>query len=273
MRCIAHALDRTWTAWQCLACGAYPVEERIQYPAIAYDANYFQRRPSPTDSTYSGYVAYQHDESLMMKDFRERLQPWIQPTMHILDIGCATGVGLAAAHTAGVPEVNLVGVDISSYAVHQATQRLPQARFIEGDACIVEIGSGYDLVLAWDVFEHVNSPTVLCTRLIKSLVKGGKLVIYTPNPESMIRKIMGPRWIEFRPGEHQCFVGRRWCKQIAGQTGCRILTMKSLGKRVTIEHASRRLRAYLPWFPLLTSQRAMKMSGGDHLFVVFERTV
>lgn len=260
-----------WNLWRCHRCAAYPVEECVACPPVSYEAEYFERTRPTESATYSGYLSYEDDEALMRQDFRERLRPWIHPGMRVLDVGCATGVGLLAARDCGVDESSLIGIDCSRYASAKARERLPAARIVTGNIERVVLGKGYDFIILWDMLEHVPSPTALMSRLVGALNHGGKISIYTPNPESLARKLAGSHWTEFRPGEHRCFVGRNWCEIRAREHGLRILEMRSVGKRVTLEHATSRLRAYLPWIPHLMSRTAMKINLGDHLLVVLER--
>lgn len=263
----------SWTMWHCNSCHAYPVTSKdgTVIPHEQYGRDYFERTVTPEKGSYSGYISYDRHRDAMRKDFAAALRPFINSGSRVLDIGCATGTALEAAKSLGVEERNLSGIDISSYAIDVARQHLPNARLTQADGLDAELGGSCDVVMLWDVLEHVSNPFALLSSAVRALAPGGRLLISTPDPESFVRRVTGWRWSEFRPGEHQCFVSRCWFAWAAARSGLRVVSWERSGKHVTLEHAVSRLRAYLPWIPETRSQRIVWLTSFDQQRIVLER--
>lgn len=102
----------------------------------------------------------------------------------VLDYGCAHGhytVNLAKRF----PDVVFHGVDINASNIITARKwaedegMQERVVFIEGEHNSFE-GTGYDLIIAAEVLEHVLDPIAVVRELRKRLSKNGRLVISTP---------------------------------------------------------------------------------------------
>jgi 2-polyprenyl-3-methyl-5-hydroxy-6-metoxy-1,4-benzoquinol methylase len=71
-------------------------------------------------------------------------------------------------------------------------------------ADISEFGSDgrFDLISAFAVLEHVESPKALLQLLGDHLKDGGKVMLTVPNPESWQKCFMGSRWNSWLPPRH-----------------------------------------------------------------------
>lgn len=109
----------------------------------------------------------------------------------VLDLGCALGnISYALAPLCK----QVVGVDYSKVAVKEAerilaTSPFKNIRFVRASADHTKLkAASFDLIVSADLFEHLY-PDVYrktldeCKRLLK---KGGRLVIWTPNPGHFI---------------------------------------------------------------------------------------
>jgi SAM-dependent methyltransferase len=99
----------------------------------------------------------------------------------ILDIGCGTGEFLAALEKRGALAY---GTDIDPGAVAFA-KKFYQPRHIFAlainDYFQQDQGAPYDIITAFEVFEHVDEPWTILTFAQKSLRPGGKLIMSTPS--------------------------------------------------------------------------------------------
>lgn len=271
LRPVVRASGDAWSLWRCDDCVAYPVFPCQQPRADLYQKTYFERGDAPLAANYSGYLSYDGHRDTLRSDFIRMLRPHIRADSRVFDIGCATGTALEAARALGVPETSLHGVDISLYAIDVARNAISRARFVCADAERESFDGTHDLILFFDVLEHLKHPSELLRRAACALAPGGRMLITTPDPESSLRKVFGASWSEFRDGEHLCFMSRDWFAWIASSTGLRLRTIEYAGKRVTLEHAMSRLRAYAPFLPVLKSQRMLRINTFDRQFVVLER--
>ncbi len=104
----------------------------------------------------------------------------IQPAS-ILDIGC--GCGFHDQEMATYPFVEtVVGIDYSSKSIERANTHYPHPKVQRLVSDLGDLGTGsYDLVVSWQVFEHLNDPRLYFSSAMRVLKKDGWLVIFTPN--------------------------------------------------------------------------------------------
>jgi 2-polyprenyl-3-methyl-5-hydroxy-6-metoxy-1,4-benzoquinol methylase len=100
-----------------------------------------------------------------------------RPRGRILDLGCSSGQLTARLHAAGH---EVTGVDV----VEVPDVRRRMTRFLSADldaGIPAEAGSGYDVVLAADVLEHLREPERLLRDARRALRPGGSLIVCVPN--------------------------------------------------------------------------------------------
>ncbi|MDI6784541.1 MAG: class I SAM-dependent methyltransferase, partial [bacterium] len=139
----------------------------------------------------------------------------------MLDIGCAT-CGLMAEmvnrgwNTEGIeltPEIiefdKKLGFEVVQGPVEQV--KYPDAEF--------------GLITITHVIEHLPNPKRTLQEVSRILTPQGKLLIRTPNCESIPQLIAGKEW--FSDPDHLFFFGARTLKKILEDTGFRIIGMKN----------------------------------------------
>lgn len=119
----------------------------------------------------------------------------------VLDIGCAYGHFLSLCDNYGL---ETYGVEISDHAVSVAS-RNTKAKLYKYD---VNQGLGlfkdnfFDIVVMFDVIEHIESPFGLLKEAFRILAPSGKLVITTPNLNAIGRYAMKENWHGFKDETH-----------------------------------------------------------------------
>lgn len=113
---------------------------------------------------------------------------------HVLDIGC--GLGYGSAELAQVA-AHVAGIDVSEEAVGIATEsyRLPNLVFQAASAeSIPYPDASFDLIVAFEVIEHLHNWDALLREARRLLSPGGQFIVSTPNrlyyAES--RRLSGP---------------------------------------------------------------------------------
>lgn len=115
----------------------------------------------------------------------------------IVDLGCGWGtISFALAETAR----EVVGVDFAEAAIRICRARLKREpmvglRFTRADARDTGLPGGqWDLVVAADLVEHLYPEDTLAVyREARRLLRpGGRLVVWTPNPEHLLERLR--RW-------------------------------------------------------------------------------
>jgi len=207
----------------------------------------------------------------MKEDVRTLLQPFARPGMRILDLGCATGIALEALCDLGLAPEKMTGMDVSEYAIGRAREKLPTAVFLVADIESASLPRDMDLILILDVIEHLSDPETFFRRVAEYLAPGGCMVITTPDPESLMRKMLGARWSEFHPGEHLVFLGSAWFERMSATCGLNIRRAWHHGKHVTLRHVTERLHGIFPFIPVMKSQRRIWVNGYDQLAIVLQK--
>lgn len=137
----------------------------------------------------------------------------------LLEVGCGHGFMLALLEA----EFDTVGIDISEYAIDQAS------RFAPGSACSVAniedelptdlASSKFDVVVAKYVFEHLHNPLEAMRRVAALLRPGGILFLSVPNTESIGARWKRERWYANQDPTHCSLLApNRWL-EIVNEAG------------------------------------------------------
>ena len=202
-------------------------------------------------------------------------------TARILELGCGKGYFVEAALEA---DRDLWGLDVSRPAIAAAAERGLAERCRLGHA-IESAPEGwaarFDVVLAFELLEHFDSPMELLRAARRFLRPGGWLFGSTPNVESHWRTLLGPDWHGYAiPQYHRVYLGPRALEQLARGfdagpvwTGSlcepdpgRLLLRnraRSLARRFRQDHwLGHRLAALMVAAPQLRAERRAGQPGG-----------
>ena len=157
-------------------------------------------RPTTERVTIDEYVQSEGDYVIysLHKATYEFARPFIEGRK-VLDLGCGTGYGTAAIATSAA---EAVGVDISGTAVRQASDRFNQENLtftrispVEDAPLPFENGS-FDVVLSFQVVEHVPDVAAYLAEVRRVLRPGGTFLCVTPEREHRLFPHQRP-WNEF----------------------------------------------------------------------------
>ena len=108
-----------------------------------------------------------------------------------LDIGTADGQFLSCLKSRCGGDFELFGIDkFADSNLQEQNIRMIKADFLEFDFK----DKTFDLITLFDVIEHIEDLHSVIQKIAKLLKPGGKLVIVTPNFESISRKKQGDNW-------------------------------------------------------------------------------
>jgi len=100
------------------------------------------------------------------------------PMLRVLDAGCGTQNYLRFDR-----KVHVTGIDISAA---QLDKNPELSERIVGDLQTYELpATAYDVVVCWDVLEHLKDPRSALIRIANAVAPGGILVVGSPNPSSL----------------------------------------------------------------------------------------
>jgi len=122
---------------------------------------------------------FDYDEARHLAAYRYATA--LVPGKHVADVGCGEGFGTQLlADTAA----SVLGLDYSTAAISvcRRTWHKPNLRFREADLNSDQtVGATFDLVLAFQVLEHIREEVAFLRRLKTLLAPGGTLLLTTPN--------------------------------------------------------------------------------------------
>lgn len=120
----------------------------------------------------------------------------------LLDVGCGSGRFLQAAARVGFSATGLEPVAATAAAARSCG--LDVRTGVLGS----ELPSGWDVVTAFHVLEHVPVVPQALAALRGLLRSGGHLVLEVPNWRSLCRREAGDGWSLLSPGEHITYFSR-----------------------------------------------------------------
>lgn len=165
-----------------------------------------------------------------------------QPGKSLLDIGCASGYFLHVSQKRGY---SVYGVEKSGYAVRQAFN-LFNLSIIEGELGKVNLPiSQFDLITAWDLFEHIIDPNGFLELVHGLLASTGILIIHIPVIDSLGYRLHKHRWKKINALEHLFYYSYQSFLTIIHKHGFEIISPPSKLKRFLINLGSDTMVFYL----------------------------
>lgn len=139
---------------------------------------------------------------------------YIQPPGRLLEVGAGAGFFMKAAERAGW---DVAGIEISEAGVQFAQTELGLNVKQEAAEDITFEKDSFDVVVMFDVIEHLFDPTRALSSIQRVLRSGGILVIITPNFNSISRLAIGVNWAILSPAEHLYYFSETTLKKLLEQ--------------------------------------------------------
>ena len=135
----------------------------------------------------------------------------------MLDYGCGTGSLCRVAREHGLrptgieadPNARQEVLRGGSFVVYESLESLLRA---EPEVC-------FDLIVLWNVIEHLRRPWLDLERLRGLLEPGGWLLISTPNATCLKARLLGPRWDNHANPTHFYYFTRQSLRSLLRRSG------------------------------------------------------
>jgi 2-polyprenyl-3-methyl-5-hydroxy-6-metoxy-1,4-benzoquinol methylase len=141
-----------------------------------------------------------------------------------LDVGAGNGYLVHLART----EFGLVadGLEISELEAAFAREKF-QIEFLRCE--LDEIAKTYDVISSCNVLEHVTDPAGLLGSMNRRLEKDGILLLTTPNPSCIHRRLLGlKKWGMVNPPHHINLFTKQGLREIVSAAGFEVLQYEAL---------------------------------------------
>ncbi|MCB8968686.1 MAG: class I SAM-dependent methyltransferase [Ardenticatenaceae bacterium] len=157
------------------------------------------------------------------------VQKWLPQPGHVLDVGCATGTFLASLREHGW---NAQGVELSHYAAEYARQRHGLTVFT-GELAEAHLpDKQFDLVVLWDVLEHVHQPRETLLEAARVAKQSGTLLLVLPNPHSIDAWLFGKYWAGWDTPRHLYIYTEPVIRRLLYETGWQMVEMTCITGRI-----------------------------------------
>ena len=214
-RCTAVGRREFPPVYTCLNCGLDQVPRSLFPPSL--------------EETYEHVVdpEYLNNVPARRKTYRRCLKdirPFIPPRgIRLLEVGSYCGIFLQEAKACGW---DAVGVEPSVWASAYARD-VSKVDVVQGflSNAIQDLRAPYDVVVSWDVFEHVQEPHTFLLECSSQLSADGLLCLSTLDVQTWLPRMLGTRW-PWLINMHLFYFGDRSIRNVFARAGLKVLSVK-----------------------------------------------
>ncbi|MBV8802468.1 MAG: glycosyltransferase, partial [Gammaproteobacteria bacterium] len=193
---------------ECTDCGLMRLNPQPSNDELAkiYNENYFLTAFENKD--HNSHVSFL--KASTAKRYLDLIESYMDPSLaggHLLEIGCGNGDFLLAAAERGF---RVTGIEYSSHAAEAAAKKLSaKGEVICGEIThLLNTDKRFDFIIFADVLEHVRNPREFLKNTYSLLKENGIAITIVPSIDSFSARIMGNKWMEFKP-EHLWYFSRK----------------------------------------------------------------
>jgi SAM-dependent methyltransferase len=196
---------------QCQTCGLGRTETSAFDPAAYYTEDYFSGRRADGYSDYLGAEPVLRREFARSVDFIRRYRA----SGKLLELGCAYGFFLMEA----ARYFDVIGIELAAEAAEHG--RRAGLNILQGmaDAATLQRLRQVDVIVLFDVIEHLPDPRETLALCRDHLSPGGIIVITTGDFGSTVARLSGARWRLMTPPQHLWFFTQESMRRLAAGLG------------------------------------------------------
>lgn len=180
----------TWDRFQIVKCSLCGLAYTVPRPSV------MDRYYPPKYRAY-GPVA----QSVLSALYRMRVARWalLKPAGGtVLEVGCGPGLMLAAFRRRGW---QVLGIERSREAV-EAAKAVSGVKIVATPVHALPPDARFDLIVMFQVLEHIAEPVALLRECASRLAPGGFLIVNVPNFASWQARFGGSKWLHLDPPRH-----------------------------------------------------------------------
>jgi SAM-dependent methyltransferase len=215
------------------------------------------------------YDQGREQRALQARKIIEAVQPFTKGR-RLLDVGAASGILLECAQKLGFQGE---GIEPSKHLARRAQESGLNVHL--GTFPHPAVKGQYDLITLVDVIEHVPDPVQLLKDIASHLKPDGVGVLTTPDVQSHVARLLGPRWWHFRVA-HIGYFSRDTLELALQKAGLSVLKVSCPPWYFTMQYAGDRALTYAPSFlrfkmPGFTQNWTIRVNFRDSLQIIFRR--
>jgi 2-polyprenyl-3-methyl-5-hydroxy-6-metoxy-1,4-benzoquinol methylase len=230
--------------------------------------------PFPSDQELEELYASVQDP-FYMEEIEGRVQTFannlnilrrFSPGPKLLEVGSYCGIFLNSAQKSGY---EVTGLEPSHWARTQALNHYG-LKLHEGFFCrehcdkLVLSHTKHDVIVAWDVLEHVEDPKAFIQLSHELLRNDGLFVFSTVNIHSVFTKLLGRKWPWYMQ-MHLHYFTLRGLKKLLEEHGYKVLETGSYQHVVSLKYFGKKLHSLTGW----PFDRWLSGSWFSNLFIPF----
>jgi 2-polyprenyl-3-methyl-5-hydroxy-6-metoxy-1,4-benzoquinol methylase len=214
--------------FRCPECGLGTTHTRSDFdPKRIYTRAYFN------GGRKDGYANYLASESVLRREFRTSLAALGRQGRtggRLFEIGAAYGFFLEEACSS----FDVHGIEPCEHAAAFCRDRgLP---VMTGFLAEHHFGAGpFDAVVMFDVIEHLGNPFEVLRIAHRHMSPGSHLLVTTGDWDTVLSRLMGPRWRLITPPQHLFFFSKRSIFRMLTRAGFSVVSFERPTKQVPID--------------------------------------
>lgn len=208
-----------FTLVRCHRCGAYRQNPRPVWESLE---KYYTE-------DYASHPNLVQDETSFLRRLDKRYGPWkrrrlLEKYVHVgklLEIGCGTGLFLE--EISRFPGWEVAGVEPSARAAAYVRDKL-DIQVYHGRVEDIELEpEQFDVVVMWNVVEHLAYPLRDLRNIYRLIKKGGWLIFSVPNLESVEARVFGRYWVGWDLPRHLYIYPRETLQHTLNDIGFQVI--------------------------------------------------
>lgn len=235
-----------------------------------YNEFYFKREVSKNKNV-SGYRSYREDQYIHNFYFSKILKKInrYKKRRAIFEIGSAMGFFLDIASQQGF---EAEGIEISKYCVDFGKNEL-NLNIQKTDFSQYKTDKRFDVVALFQTLEHLPDPKSTLKKINKILKNNGIVIITTPNQKSLISKLFGKKWFEYKPTEHLFYYNPQSISYLLRDCNFDKIKVTRDLHYLSIEYILERIRYYVPIFFVLVKplEKIAALAAFNKTLVPFDK--
>lgn len=211
---VEEGLPGSYTISQCGECGLVFLSRRPCAAALpqCYGHSYHTLAPGRSRGFSGALYALRY--YLRYRQMRAHLK---KSSLRILEIGCGDAKLLTTLEKALGPRCELLGLDYATAGV--ALPPGSKIKLVQGDAQTAPLEGKFDVILMYDVLEHLADPLGSLLQIRRCLATDGVLIGQVPNWNSLWRRLFPRCWSGLQAPRHMSFFAPGTLRRMLAKAG------------------------------------------------------